>query len=927
MNKKNCRLSQGKKNQQVKMKHAADNNLFSLIEPSTPSAFYSNTDGGLSLTNTIDEDDCAPRSSYNHTREDIISGITPRTRRREKKSSFCTRSAGKKRTSSIPYGSIGARSSGESRNKRKKRSVGSIIASILDPEALELDHNIECCESYLEKCRKHLPNLLSEADYNEMKENIKTESRQKYIDFIKDLNASLSVNEKAELSSLLSEDHIVNESDEREYEEETLGVGEGLQPDQMIHVIPELSTPKMRKNIPRQDGKPGPSDDPEDHWGNEVLENITKRKKIAEKDVVANFIRLVSGRMATVMNELVDNSDQVQISKDLEAQLRAQRAQLDALSKRLRSLLSMYERATEQEIEVRTTQATIGEKTEVGQQAQEIMEEYVKLNPAETTISDVLLLEDLRNVGKSFYQLYKDIFESLQKKSGFGTPEDAVINLKVANGWTDTILEEMILRNLMQSSEGGLRTPASVQLQGQSLDYGDLPITIPEYLDAYEIQREDILNKYRVFAIKLINTTFKALRYLSETVEDYEFASNLADFVSAYAEDAKLILTDIARGTNPDTSNLKSYIKYMKISIYLVFTVFIREAEGSIKTYFKGIGIDTKWFEAALETFFQEVTQANNAPSGEAILEIPEKTGIQILFGPDEQEDTTTKRSPLGVYNKLTKASKSYVSVVEEFDIPSKTFENRIISLLERTIDLFESVGMTNIDADNRSLQEKKDIPNKEERIRALYNFFLKIQPKLISVMELVPSEQEKRTLGRSVIDIRNRLDIIRRSISSVIREIATIRPQYRHTAAHALQIENSGIVVPTASLQFANAKAFSILEEYLPDVAKAGLERLQSDKEVVTSYVDLVSSIILESRTDFGRQWTQKEKMNKAVLLKANGFESLAKHTWTGKNWIYGDDILARRRSMPTGRKGIPSLPYPVPMFTYVKQRGPGFY
>jgi len=110
--------------------------------------------------------------------------------------------------------------------------------------------------------------------------------------------------------------------------------------------------------------------------------------------------------------------------------------------------------------------------------------------------------------------------------------------------------------------------------------------------------------------------------------------------------------------------------------------------------------------------------------------------------------------------------------------------------------------------------------------------------------------------------------------------------------------------------------------------VYAAGAERLQSDDDVVTHYVDLVCSIILESRTDFGRQWTQKEKMAKASLLRADGFLGLAKHRWTGYNWIYGDDILSQRRSMTShsiSKAFPPSLS--IPMLTIIRPKGPGFY
>jgi len=244
--------------------------------------------------------------------------------------------------------------------------------------------------------------------------------------------------------------------------------------------------------------------------------------------------------------------------------------------------------------------------------------------------------------------------------------------------------------------------------------------------------------------------------------------------------------------------------------------------------------------------------------------------------------------------------------------------------------DLFEQFGR-DIDtiAIRNQVESNKREEDDEKRLGKLYVQLTKLYPRLVSVVELQPREAERERLQESILQIRNRMDVLDVAINNVLDRIARIRPKYRHTAEHAAKIQHSGVVIPSATLDFANTKAFTVVKEKLPDVARAGIARLQSDIEVVAHYVDLVCGIILESQTDFGRQWTQKERMEKSVKIQADGFLGLAKHSWTGRQWIYGEDILKRRKHEPglSTRVGGLGLSFPMPMFTIVRPKGPGFY
>jgi len=911
------------------MEHASDRDMFTLTEPSTPTTFYTSVDGGLSLTNAIEEDEgeemihrsfTSTTKPYSHSREEILSGATPRRRSSPGTIRLSNHSVIDKRKAT-PYSSIGV--PGE--QKKKRTNPMSSLASIMDPDVGKFEASMKTCQKYLEHCNQHLPNILSTPEYDELMHRIDINSANKYSSYLVSLRDNLS---KEKCDTLIE---LINESIKNTHDgEDSLAIGDpGLDPKQSIHIIPELATKEKRMTIPRQDGKPGPSDDPEQHWGHEYWKNVVSREKAAGKDIVVSFIRLASGRMGRLMNDLVDNSEQVQIDRDIEAQRREQKAVLNMLSTRLQSLLSQYEKATETEVAISTTQMTIGSRTVVGEQAQKILQEFETLAPGRVSVRDVVLMKSLRETGVLLEQLYERVFTAVQNEVGasLSDPREADVSYDTVQLWLNAIIDELIVRSLGKSPGSGLRPPTDLRVDPSMETPTSGVIESPVGAFGMTIDTSSILNDMTVPFQVLIDRVKKGLRYVAGLDDDYSVGISIAEVLSEYEDAARKVLVEIGQDKDPDRQDLDEYIRYIKISIYLVYGVFLNNAKPEI---IKKLPLDdANAFSSALERFIQQISDASLRPV-DNIEDVSLEDGKTILFGRSGATESKIV-SGLKVYNKLTESADTYVFIYgDEFHMPSKSFEKTIEDLIERSIDLFEQFGR-DIDtiAIRNQVESNKREEDDEKRLGKLYVQLTKLYPRLVSVVELQPREAERERLQESILQIRNRMDVLDVAINNVLDRIARIRPKYRHTAEHAAKIQHSGVVIPSATLDFANTKAFTVVKEKLPDVARAGIARLQSDIEVVAHYVDLVCGIILESQTDFGRQWTQKERMEKSVKIQADGFLGLAKHSWTGRQWIYGEDILKRRKHEPglSTRVGGLGLSFPMPMFTIVRPKGPGFY
>lgn len=900
--------------------------VYSLVKPSTPYSFYGDPQNDLTLTNTEDDNYARTTSiplEYDEgENESSMKGAWSTSNRKGK---------GKKRsqqTSGVLYTSY---SSSPLVNKRKRLSLATLEAMV-NPDSIIHDDALENCKDYIKRCREHLPQIMSDDEHQNLKMKIDQKVMNRVYKLIMNIRDDISKESSEVLAFIVPVLNGDNDIDDAITMMNTIKpIGEGLEFGQAVHVIPELATPEMRKNIPRQDGKPGPANDPEDHWGSDYWDNVVDRKKKEEKDIPANFTRLVSGRMGREMSALIDNSHQRQIDSDIEAQKRLQRAQIDTLGKRLKSLLAQYEKVTAIEVEVTTTQAAVGEKTTIGTEASDILRDYSKLHPAETSIAEIVLLEKLRTTGVRLFELYETIFTEIQKLSGFSNPKETVVEYEIPSQWIDAILGELIIREL-RSSGSGLSTP-SVSEWNRTRDY-ERSIGSRGLRKSYPIDSRNITDNFELVGQELVKNTLTGLRFLSSNVSDYILGEKLANFLLAFAEDARYDLIQMSKGIEgANDDNLMKYVKFMKIAIFIVFGAFIREAQVNIQASLMARKRDANWLPTKVNAFFSKVDEANISPSEEAIDDISLDDGLDMLFGIwDDPGITKPNASPLEVYNSITEPSNSYIPVTDEFIVPESPFKERLDNLIDRTIDLLDRTASSDVD----EIKEERDViettykGREELKLTKLYNLFLKLQPRLTAVISLLPSPLERERLEESVINVKNKLEVIRRSIKNVIDQLSKIVPKYRHTAAYASRADNSGILIPTPSLQYAIAKAFTIVQEYLPDVAKAGLARLESDKEVVAYFVDLVASCILEAETDFSRQWTQKERMEKAKILKMDSFLELAKRTWTRSGWIYGEQVLTNRRSAGSSIALMGSGFPPVMgsfMYSYKDAKGPGFY